>query len=261
MSTADNSNPPKPKRRWYQYRLRTLMIFVTLVAVGMSWFAVRMQRVRRQKEAVEAIDKLGGAWIEYKYEFYGSPKWLRKWLGNDFFKDVATIHVHKSEHISSILEHCNEFHDLEEFQIEIDEITDGDLKRISEYKNLRRLEIGHGEKITRVGLRYLNELKELRYLRLEILILGDDDLEQLQDLPNLKELILDFVSHSVTAKGMRHLAKFPRLRKLYLCETNITDEEVNIMRKMNPTLKIGLTYLEERDGPSPEERLYELPDE
>jgi hypothetical protein len=31
---------PKPKRRWYQYSLRTLLICVTLFAVACSWFAI-----------------------------------------------------------------------------------------------------------------------------------------------------------------------------------------------------------------------------
>ena len=43
---------PEPRRRWYQYNLRSLLVLTLLVSVGMSWVAVRMQRARRQKEAV-----------------------------------------------------------------------------------------------------------------------------------------------------------------------------------------------------------------
>ncbi len=49
------NHPRKPRRRWYQYSLRSLLVLTLLVSVGMSYVAVRMQRARRQKEAVEAI--------------------------------------------------------------------------------------------------------------------------------------------------------------------------------------------------------------
>ena len=59
---------PKPKRRWLQFSLRTLLVFVTLSAVACSWFVVKMQQVRRQREAVKAIMEAGG-WVWYDYEF------------------------------------------------------------------------------------------------------------------------------------------------------------------------------------------------
>jgi hypothetical protein len=37
---------PKPKRRWYQFSLRTLLLMMLLVSIGMSCLAVRRHRVR-----------------------------------------------------------------------------------------------------------------------------------------------------------------------------------------------------------------------
>jgi hypothetical protein len=52
---------PKPRtRRFLQFSLRTLLIFVLLVSIGMSWFAVKLERARRQREAVEVIRTGGG---------------------------------------------------------------------------------------------------------------------------------------------------------------------------------------------------------
>ena len=63
----NDSHPPKLKRRWHQYSLRTLLIFVAVAAVFCSWFAVRMQRAKRQREAVEAISKAGAiVWYDYQ---------------------------------------------------------------------------------------------------------------------------------------------------------------------------------------------------
>jgi len=58
---------PKPQRRRYQFSLRTLPVFVLLVAIGMSWFAVKMNEARKQREAVEAIVAAGG-WVDYDHQ-------------------------------------------------------------------------------------------------------------------------------------------------------------------------------------------------
>ena len=59
---------PKPRRRrWLQYTLRSLFMVMTLACVGMSWLGIKMRAARRQREAVTAIQKLGG-WVRYDYE-------------------------------------------------------------------------------------------------------------------------------------------------------------------------------------------------
>ncbi len=55
---------PKAKLKWYQYRLAHLFIFVTICAIPCSWFACRMAKAKRQKEAVEAIRNV----IHSRYE-------------------------------------------------------------------------------------------------------------------------------------------------------------------------------------------------
>ena len=78
----------KPRRRWFQYSLRTLLVLMLLVCIGMGWLAVKMQRVRREREAVAAIERLGG-WCVYgdpdSAEESRGRAWLRKLLGDDFF--------------------------------------------------------------------------------------------------------------------------------------------------------------------------------
>jgi hypothetical protein len=55
-------------RRRLQYRLRTLLVVVTLLAVPCSWLGVEMRAVKRQREAVAAIEKLNGR-VVYDWEF------------------------------------------------------------------------------------------------------------------------------------------------------------------------------------------------
>ena len=79
--TADEPAKPKSKRRWHQYSLRTLLILVTLFAVACSWFAVKMQQARRQREAVEYIrNKFGTSIIRLRKDsIRGFRPQIRLW--------------------------------------------------------------------------------------------------------------------------------------------------------------------------------------
>ncbi len=47
-------------RRRFQYNLWALLVFVLICAIPCSWFVVKMQQARKQREAVEAIVNADG---------------------------------------------------------------------------------------------------------------------------------------------------------------------------------------------------------
>ena len=59
MSTTAPTTP-KPRRRWLQFSLRTLMVLMLVLGCGLSWLAREVQQARAQREAAKAIGKLGG---------------------------------------------------------------------------------------------------------------------------------------------------------------------------------------------------------
>ncbi len=69
-----------PKRRWLQFRLRTLLIAVLVLSLPLSWFAWRMEKARKQREAVEVIRGTGGYTI-YDAQKPSVPPVLLKVLG------------------------------------------------------------------------------------------------------------------------------------------------------------------------------------
>ena len=85
---------PKPKLRWYQYRLGTLLVLALMASLGMSWVAVKRQKARWQKAAVEAILRDGGSVIrDYEIDTSGKlvpaaiparPRGGADVLGDDF---------------------------------------------------------------------------------------------------------------------------------------------------------------------------------
>jgi hypothetical protein len=57
---------PRPKRRWFQYSLRSLMLFVLCCAIACSWFATR---AANQREAVRALLGIHGCLVAYDCDY------------------------------------------------------------------------------------------------------------------------------------------------------------------------------------------------
>ena len=75
--TTDHSNPSKPRRRWFQYSLRTLLVLVTVLCVFCVWLGLVSERARKQREAVAAIEAMGGV-VYYDYQVDSSGTLLPK---------------------------------------------------------------------------------------------------------------------------------------------------------------------------------------
>ena len=50
----------------FQFSIRSLLLLAVVVAIPCSWLAVEMKRARKQREAVEEIEKAGGT-VSYDY--------------------------------------------------------------------------------------------------------------------------------------------------------------------------------------------------
>ena len=55
-ATPSGDLPRKPRRRWLQLSLRTVLILVTLLSIGLGWF---VHRGERQRLTVAALKKMG----------------------------------------------------------------------------------------------------------------------------------------------------------------------------------------------------------
>jgi hypothetical protein len=44
--TATTPTTPKPRRRWLQFSLRTLMVLMLVFGAGFGWFARKVQHAR-----------------------------------------------------------------------------------------------------------------------------------------------------------------------------------------------------------------------
>ena len=49
----------KPRRRWFQFSFRTLLVLMLLVCIGLGSIAWKVRQVGKQREAVAAIVATG----------------------------------------------------------------------------------------------------------------------------------------------------------------------------------------------------------
>ena len=194
------------RRRWFQFRLRTLLIAIVVLSLPLSWFAMRMKRVRRQRQAVATIERLGG-YVQYEEGQVATPataggvsqacwSWLRSMLGDDFLFDVVEVAYLPPE------------------------FGDKDVACLKGLVNLGRLAlIGTG--ISDAGLEHLQGMTSLEALLLDGTAITDAGLKYLEGLTNLEALALS--NAEITDVGLERLQEMSRLRLLYLDNTGITD--------------------------------------
>ncbi len=111
----------KPKRRWYQYSLRSLFLVTLVFALWLGWIC---HKANQQRNAVEAIEDLGG-WVCYDYQVDASgdytpdaeppgPAWFRNLVGLDFLADVVKASFINKRVSDTSLEHLTGLTNLKE---------------------------------------------------------------------------------------------------------------------------------------------------
>lgn len=215
---------PKPKLRWFQDGLRTLLVLVTLCAFACSWLGVKLQQAKRQREAVTAIEKVGGS-VVYEYQFDASggpfdgyrvheplgPKWLRNVLGVDFFNSVLRVYFLNSNVTDAGLKPVRELTQVQVIHFSFTQVTDAGLEHLLGLNKLRELGL-QGPNFTDAGLAHLRGLSQLQFLHL--------------------------ADSQVTDAGLEHLHALTKLQTLSLFSTKVTDEGVKKLQHALPNCKI-----------------------
>ena len=140
----------KPKRRWFQYSLRTLLVFVTLSAIPCSWLSVKMRQAERQRQAATAIEKLGGT-VTWNDVASKRPAWLRSLLGSDFFDSVEIVVLNNAQVTDAGLEHLRGLSQLQELFLANTKVTDTGLENLKGLSHLQWLWLDETQ-VTDAGL-------------------------------------------------------------------------------------------------------------
>jgi len=247
-------------RRRFQFSLRSLLGAVVVVAMMCSWFTAKMQQAKRQKEAVIAIERLGGS-VFYDYEGFDRykhpilpemlglppaekptppyPTWLNELVGGHFLSAVKDVSLWSINLCDDDLMHLKNLHELEYLSLGGDQITNNGLRHIRQLNGLRNLSI-EGEGITDAGLQHVGQLNGLRQLAIISEGITGAGLQHLKGLTELEELALPWTR--VTDAGMVHLKNLSNLHFLNLRETQVTDAGLEHLKGLTDLLVVG------RDG-------------
>ena len=242
------AEPSKRKRRWYQFSLRTLLIFTTAAAIVCGWLGSRLEKARGQKAAVAAILKDGGR-VTYDYEIDATgkhvgnaephaPKWLLDALGEDSF--ISPVEITVCSDASA--EYLSRLTALRSLDFTGPRVTDSGLQHAEGLKQLKTV-VFKGTHVSGTGLRHLEGLNQLNLLFFydETVInsgsvppdmrqLTVDGLRGIKGLKQIRRLMLS--GRNVTDAGMESLRGF-QLTKLELDDTLVGDRGIECLRDMS----------------------------
>ena len=193
--------PAKPRRRWFRFSLRSLLVFIALVGIGAGWIANKRAQSRREL-AIAAQLEVYRASVTLRYPFViESPScgfideprarsWWRKQLGNLLGPTVEDVF----------------------FLIPIDDAgkpvpTLPDLALLSSLTHLERLNANS----CRIN-----------------------DLRPLANLTSLESLSLDGTKIS----DLSPLAGLKNLRRLHVNDTRVPKQQIGALQKVLPNCKI-----------------------
>jgi hypothetical protein len=171
-NSTDQPATPKPKLRWFQFSLRSMLIFVTLFAVACSWFAVKREQAKKQRQAVEAIRKTKFGHVRYddpsrQILFQGqvppNPSWLCNTFGEDFLCNVIEA---TSEDADPGTLHLEYLPHLKRLVLDNPQGMDAGLEALEGLSQLQSLHLTSGKNITDTALVHLKGLTQLKKLDL-----------------------------------------------------------------------------------------------
>ena len=160
----------KPKRRWFQFSLRALLLLMTVFGI---WFGIRMDRARRQERAVAVLRERGDIFYESQFNHWSlksltkktkpwRPKWLRSIVGDDFFDRVYAAYLFRSPSDED-LKYLRDLPDIETLIISSLQVTGKGIEHLRALPRLKELYL-NCDKMTDTDLAHLPPLHGLRYL-------------------------------------------------------------------------------------------------
>lgn len=160
------------RRRWFQLRLRTLLIVVLVLSLLLSWFGARFRKARRQSAAVETLGQLGG-WAEYD--------WMRCQLFS-----LHTLLLSGTQIGDAEVAHIGKLVNLQRLWLDRTQTTDSGLEHLDGLTSLVVLSLGETE-VSDAGLEHLMGMTKLALLSVANTNVTDEGVKNLQEaLPNCK---------------------------------------------------------------------------
>jgi hypothetical protein len=193
------NSPPKPRRRWFQFSLGTLLALFTGICICAAVWA---NSANRQRRAVEVIGQDGYVvyWHEWPAPFGQSdfravnyaaepsgPRWLRRLVGDEYFRTVRSVCFTPEAFTLSKL---GELASVDTVSICAVQLKDEDFKHLSRMQSLKQIWIVYGFELTDAFLSHLTDLENLQCLFVNNTPITDGSIPYLKQLSHLNQLTL-----------------------------------------------------------------------
>ena len=152
MSPESGKQPRKRSRPWLQISLRTLLVIMTLAAVGAGAWRWYEGPFRRQRHAMRVIEKAGGS-----YEAIAAgPAWLRAARRQGAFQNITLVNVADCDDADAYLDDVSTLPVLETLVVGGPGFSDDHLRRLHGLSTLSGLVLDCTE-VTSNGLASLHQ--------------------------------------------------------------------------------------------------------
>jgi hypothetical protein len=222
-----------PKRRWFRFSLRALLIAISLVAILLGW---GFEQTRRRQQAISNVERLGG-WVVYadsagKWTLYDDSailavprtnlvrylpqKWTDAFFGDGWRRAVSEIHIRDMQ------------------------LSDSELGLLNYIDEVHFLDL-QDSAFSRVALRFITRLNQLEVLSLERASIDEKpacDLSFLRELPNLKQLYLG--GAKINGADLAYVKQLKQLQVLTLDYTPIHDDDLAELTDMRNLTNVNL---------------------
>lgn len=265
-NTPEFSSPAaQPRRRWYQFTLRTAGVWMALLCLLLGSFAWWRDRAERQRKVVEELRGLG-ATVDFRYfsltkrhtvddpvspedEFFMNS-WACRCFGDDFVYAVDSVSLayfnggdtfppEKMRLALPLLPKCPHLTDL---SLDGDTATGTDLKQIPYLESLKALSV-IADSYNPQGLTD-SDVSSYCGIRAAYLhsrgLLTDDDLVLLESATCLEYLNLE--NQPIGDKGVMHLRNCRRLQTLMLRDTCVTDAALDHLHNLPELSYLSLLH-------------------
>ncbi|MEQ1904003.1 MAG: hypothetical protein ABL888_07475 [Pirellulaceae bacterium] len=186
---SPDSPTPRPKRRWLQFNLRTLLVLTLVVGSGLGWIANERRKNARLQADIEALRKSGCVVLIFSEGPYSGTIVVD---GDN--NPISDAELRRIKSLTNYL--CLNLHNTA--------ITDRGLEHLKGLPRLYSLGLRNTE-ITDAGLVHLKGLSSLKHLYLHNTAITDAGLAHLKGLTNIKSLYLR--GTKVTKSGVAELQK------------------------------------------------------
>jgi Leucine Rich repeat len=254
-----NPRPPSRWRRWVTYRLRSLLLLATAIAMVLAAWRQWVEKPYERQQA--ALAALGDFAERVEFQDPG-PRWLPEWVARRLRRAVS-LHLERLAVRDEHLAHLEGLPHLERLYLARTRITDEGLEHLAGLTRLRRLSLW-GTAVSDEGLQRLAGLRQLEALdihetkctqaclaglapakRMQLLRIDCElDDQGLADLARLCERSDSRLRcRNATLAGLSHLRRLRGVTMLSLQGTVLHADEARAIVEM-----AGLASLDAREG-------------